>query len=182
MAGAVGGVAGIMAMESSGLYVNGLDKLQDQELGSTAKEIAQAYIDRYIADTQSNLTYEERNQLYPDPQGRGDTDRWQVQVRLDGENLVSPKNTQEYTLVRTYHRKTVYPVVSLIGPEDIWAPEENVEAVADRYMVQPPETYRNCQEKQVRDGLKVTTYYYYYCENNEPYQVRKPQSSAGGVN
>lgn len=36
--------------------------------------------------------------------------------------------------------------------------------------------------KRLKENWLGTYYYYYYCENNEPYQVRKPQSSAGGVN
>jgi hypothetical protein len=34
----------------------------------------------------------------------------------------------------------------------------------------------------MKDNWLGTYYYYYYCENNEPYQVRKVDSSAGGVN
>ena len=36
--------------------------------------------------------------------------------------------------------------------------------------------------KRMKDNWLGTYYYYYYCENNEPYQVRKVDSSAGGVN
>jgi hypothetical protein len=36
--------------------------------------------------------------------------------------------------------------------------------------------------KQLKQNWLGTYYYYYYCENNEPYQVRKANSSAGGVN
>ena len=36
--------------------------------------------------------------------------------------------------------------------------------------------------KRMKANLLGTYYYYYYCENNEPYQTRKPENSAGGVN
>lgn len=36
--------------------------------------------------------------------------------------------------------------------------------------------------KRMKKNWLGSYYYYYYCENNEPYQVRKQQSSAGGVN
>ena len=36
--------------------------------------------------------------------------------------------------------------------------------------------------KRMKDNWLGSYYYYYYCENNEPYQVRKVESSSGGVN
>ena len=36
--------------------------------------------------------------------------------------------------------------------------------------------------KQLKENWLGSYFYYYYCENNEPYQVRKPESSTGGVN
>ena len=36
--------------------------------------------------------------------------------------------------------------------------------------------------KRMKDNWLGSYYYYYFCENNEPYQVRKVESSAGGVN
>ena len=36
--------------------------------------------------------------------------------------------------------------------------------------------------KRLKERWLGTYYYYYYCENNEPYQTRKPESSSGGVN
>jgi hypothetical protein len=36
--------------------------------------------------------------------------------------------------------------------------------------------------KQLKKNWLGTYFYYYYCENNEPYQVRKADSSSGGVN
>ncbi len=170
LACAVGGAAGIIAMESAGLYVNGLDKLQDQELNSTAREIAQSYTDRYIADTNSNLPYEEKEQLYPNPEDRGDADYWQVQIRQGEKVLTSPVNTEGFTLVKTFKRKAVYPVVSLLAPGELPDEASTDESKPDPFMVVPPETYRNYREKTVRDGLKVTTYYYYYCETPE-YEV-----------
>ena len=172
LACAVGGVAGIIAMESAGLYVNGLDKLQDQELNSTAKEIAQSYTDRYVADTYSNLPYDEKEQTYPDPETRSDADYWQVQLRRGEEILTGPANVEGFTLIKTYKRKAVYPVVSLLAPGESLPEDEIAEdGKQDPFLVAPPETYRNYRERTVRDGLKVTTYYYYYCETEE-YEVK----------
>mgnify|MGYP007130652049 CR=1 FL=1 len=42
LAGAVAGAAGIVAMENGGLYVNGLEELQDQKCEDIASSVAQS--------------------------------------------------------------------------------------------------------------------------------------------
>ena len=69
---AVAGVAGIVAMESANLYVNGLDDLQVPLYNDKAEEIAQQYIDFYAVQELGNLIYPVKNELYKNPTYRTD--------------------------------------------------------------------------------------------------------------
>ena len=60
---AVAGTVGIVAMEDAGLYVKGLEELQDQELDNRASTLANSYATIYAVDEYGNLNYTLRNDL-----------------------------------------------------------------------------------------------------------------------
>ena len=62
---AIGGGAGIVALESSGLYVNDLDTLQDQECDSIADTIAKSFARRYAVTQLGDLPYILREEMFP---------------------------------------------------------------------------------------------------------------------
>ena len=84
---AVGGVAGIVVMEGAGLYVNGLDALQDQQYRAIAETLANTYACRYITQEMDTCPEVLQRNLYNDILSRFDRDVWGVQLRLDKQVL-----------------------------------------------------------------------------------------------
>ena len=176
---AVGGATGIVAMESAGLYVNGLDKLQDQELRSIADTVAESYANYYAAKNLSNLSYAMRQSEYPDPrETRGDAEHWLVELRCGEEVLEGPESTTGFSLVKTYTQAPMYPIVSTLSPEDLLKDEETTpeeettqdaeKANAAAYEgVIPPDGYLYQEDRRVWDGGNFETYHYYYYEAPE---------------
>ncbi len=136
----VGCAAGIVGLERSGLYVNDLDTLQDQEYKSIAKTIAEDYAERYAVENRSNLPYRLREEMYPDPKNRSDADHWAVEVRQGDTLLVSPDSPGRYPVVKTYTLTPLYPITSEYGPN--YKPEPSVPETSDptQEPTQPQET------------------------------------------
>ena len=119
--GAVAGGAGIIAMESANLYVNGIEVLQELEYESIGRTIANSYATLFAVEEKGNLTYSMKQNLYQDPENRGDADHWYVQLML--ENAVVAETGQKNALshnatAKTYTVAPLYPIVSLYGPDD----------------------------------------------------------------
>lgn len=176
----IGGGAGIVAMESSGLYVNDLDTLQDQEYESIADTIAKSYARRYAVVQMGNLPYILREDLYADPEKRSDADHWTVQIKEGDQVLVAPNPTGNYTVIKEYNISPLYPLVSLYGPndepKDTTAPTEGSDPTQPAQTVpnQPapasslyqelvvPEGYLYYEQDTRWDGSGFVTYYMYY--------------------
>ena len=186
---AIGGGAGIVAMESSGLYVNDLDTLQDQEYNSIANTIAKSYARRYAVVNMGNLPYILREDLYADPEQRSDADHWTVQLMEGDTLLVAPDTSGSYTVVKEYTIAPLYPLVSLYGPN--YEPEpETSEPTDPTEVTQPtepsqdkpapansmyqelivPEGYLYYEQDTRWNGSGFITYYMYYYQAPE-YQV-----------
>ena len=84
---AVGGVAGIVVMEGSGLYVNGLDALQDQQYRAIAETLAKTYACRYITQEMNACPEVLQKNLYSDVLNRFNRNVWGVSLRLDKQIL-----------------------------------------------------------------------------------------------
>ena len=143
---AVAGVAGIVAMESANLYVNGLDELQIPLYNGKAEEIAQQYIDFYAAHTLGNLIYPVKNELYKNPTYRTDAPYWTVQVAQGDQVLVHPTPLENCEFVREYKIVSVYPMMEL--------PENNESAE------QPSEPVPPSDSDTEQDDFKLPTDYF----------------------
>lgn len=84
---AIGGVAGIVVMESAGLYVNGLDALQGQQYRAIAETLAKTYACRYITQEMSTCPEVLQRNLYSDILDRFDREVWGVQLSLENQVL-----------------------------------------------------------------------------------------------
>ena len=113
---AVAGTVGIIAMENAGLYVRGLEELQDQQCEDIAASVAKNYAQIHAVDTYGNLNYTLRHDLYSDPEDRGDAPFWQVKLEQDGEVLIDPGDVSGYSMSWTYTLEIHYPIASWKRP------------------------------------------------------------------
>lgn len=182
---AVGGAAGIVAMESSNLYVTGLEFLQDQEYESIAKDIATAYAETYAAETLGELPYTLRGDQYQDPADRADAEHWYVSLSLDGKLQASEgKKTGNPAFTKELQIAPLYAIASLLSPEDMAAdstqpttgteamePGDKKEQSGERGSVFPettvPEDYLYYSEVTTWQNGSLLTYYLYYYQAPE---------------
>ena len=120
---AIFGGAGIYAMESADLYVNGIDSLQDQQYDTLAKSIARSYATLYAVENLGNLSYSMRQSLYTDPSSRSDTEHWTVKLVQGDEVLVEPVSLPHCTFVHEYSVTPEYPI-TIYHKETPEKPEE----------------------------------------------------------
>lgn len=109
---AFGGGVGIVAMESAGLYVNGLDALQDREYKNISSTVAHDYVELYAVEQFGNLPYNLKRTMYADPDDRGDTDYWKVKLQQGEEVIVDPGAVTHYTIVKEYTISPQYPIIA----------------------------------------------------------------------
>ena len=117
------GGAGIYAMESADLYVNGIDTIQDQQYDSLARSIARSYATLYAVENWGNLSYSMQQALYTDPADRSDTEHWTIKLEQADQVLVEPATLSNCTFVHTYaitpeYPITIYPQEKPDKPED----------------------------------------------------------------
>ena len=186
---AIGGGAGIVALERAGLYVRDLDTLQDQELDSIAKSLSESFARRYAVVKMGNLPYVLRERMYPNPADRSDAEHWKIQLKTGEEVLVAPGDITGYSLAKTYTVTPLYPLVSLYGPGDApedtqpsgpsepsdpsespTEPESPAPASSMYQELVVPEGYLYYEQDTQWNGAGFTTYYLYYYEAPE-YQV-----------
>ena len=98
----VGGCYGIIAMESSGLYVNDVNQIQEPEMLSICKSVARSYATYYAVKSYSNLSYQERQERYDNPHDRGDADFWAVKLEYWGQTVVTPGSEEGYDMVKSF--------------------------------------------------------------------------------
>ena len=176
---AVGGIAGIVAMESANLYISGLEILQDREYESISKEIATAYVETFAAQTLGDIPYTLRAELLNDPADRPDTEHWYATISLDG-SVLSEEGRQFDAPVfsKEYQIAPLYAIASLLSPEDMLEqdsqpttkpefPGEDRAEEDPRASVVPettvPEDYLYYSEvTSWQNGNRLTYYLYYY--------------------
>ena len=177
---AVGGVAGIVAMESANLYISGLELLQDQAYESISKDIATAYAETFAAQTLGDIPYTLREELYSDPADRSDTEHWYATVSLDGEVLGNEgKYAEPNVFTKEFKLAPLYAIASLLSPEDMQeqqtptatAPDGTGETEDARGPVIPedpvPEDYLYYSEINSWQNGSLLTYYLYYYQAPE---------------
>lgn len=173
---AIAGCAGIVAIESAGLYVNSLDELQEQQYKSISQDIAKSYATLYAVEHLSNMTYTMRQNHYSDPENRADRIYWTLCLEQDNQLLVAPEDTADHTIVKEYTFTPMYPIVSLSGPnkkteelppEDSTAPTQPSVNNSPFLDAEIPEDYLYYDTEIVWEGAGWTTYYYYYYEAPE---------------
>ena len=174
---AIGGGAGIVALESSGLYVNDLDTLQDQECNSIADTIAKSYARRYAVIHLGDLPYILREEMFPNPENRSDSDHWTVKIQLGDEVLVEPDTTQQYSIVKTVSVEPLYPVTSEHGPDYKPQPTETSDPTLGTEPTDPaptdpvlPQGYLYYESETRWNGSGFDTYHLYYYQAPK-YQV-----------
>lgn len=173
---AVGAGAGMFALEQSGLYVGGLDKLQNQEYESMAKEIANRYVSKYVVDEQGKIPYRLEKNLYPDPMERGDADHWRVKLQKGDEVLADP-GQWSHDYVMSYTITPLYPIT--VDP-DYKPPETDTDPDAPTKdpddeppkadwesgltMEDVPSGYLYRDTQTLWENGAINTYYLYYYE------------------
>ena len=170
---AFGGGVGIVAMESAGLYVNGLDELQDQEYKSIALTVAHSYAELYAVNHLGNLPNNLKKMLYTNPADRGDAEYWRVKLQQGDTVLVDPGSVDAYTVVKTYTVTPQYPIVSYsvtndsssLGPTMSTEFDESGEAIEEPPIpdTDVPEGYLYTDRIRIweDDWLAVYDLYYY---------------------
>ena len=174
---AVGGVAGIVSMESANLYITGPEFLQDQAYESISKDIATAYAETYAMATLGDIPYTLRDNLYNDPSDRPDAEHWHATLSLDdviedskGPDVTTPAFTKEFKLA------PLYAVASLLSPKDMEelqnpstepsdTEKEGQDTPRDNMVPEQPvpEGYLYYSEINAwRNGSLITYYLYYY--------------------
>ena len=178
---AIGGGAGIVALEASGLYVNDLDTLQDQECNSIADTIAKSFARRYAVIHLGDLPYILREDMFPNPENRSDSDHWTVKLQLGDTVLVQPDTSKHYTIVKTTSVEPLYPVISEYGPDYKPEPTESEpsasDPTADTEPTEPaptepvlPQGYLYYESETRWNGSGFDTYHLYYYQAPK-YQV-----------
>jgi len=107
---AVGGVAGIIVMEGAGLYVNGLDALQDQQYRSIAQTLANTYACRYITKEMDTCPEILQKNLYSNILNRFDRDVWAVQLSLENQILSETKIPENWAAKIDVTVESEYPI------------------------------------------------------------------------
>ena len=175
----VGCAAGFVALESAGLYVNGLDELQDLAYESIARTIADSYGKLYAAQTLGKLPYTLRESMYDDPLDRSDADHWFVRVYQDGQKLAEAGSVHsDSAYIRSFRVAPLYAIASLYGPDDM---QEDTQTPGptnpeggeqqERNSVFPelrvPDDYLYFTQERVFQGGEVINYYLYYYQAPE---------------
>ena len=175
---AVGGVAGIVSMESANLYITGPEFLQDQAYESISKSIATTYAETYAMETLGDIPYTLRDNLYNDPSDRPDAEHWHATLSL-GDGIEDSKGpyTDTPAFTKEFKLAPLYAVASLLSPKDMEElqnpkptdpkdPEKEGQDTSRDNMVpeQPvPEGYLYYSEINAwRNGSLITYYLYYY--------------------
>lgn len=179
---AIGGGAGIFAMEQSGLYVNGLEKLQSQEYESVAKEIANRYANKYAADKLGKIPYKLKKSIFPDPTERSDAEHWRVKLQQGDEILADPGDTEKFGYVMEFTITPLYPITvdpdykppeedpeSATGPaqgEEGETPNEPPRADWEQGLTQEdvPSGYLYRETENLWENGSLSTYHLYYYE------------------
>ena len=86
---AVGGCAGIVITEGAGLYVNGLEALQDQQYKAIAQALAQDYADRYTAQQMGTCPPVLYDRLYGNTPDRYEESLWSLELHQEEKLLES---------------------------------------------------------------------------------------------
>jgi signal transduction histidine kinase len=172
---AIGCAAGIVALESANLYINGLDALQDQAYESISREIASTYAELYAAEALGDVPYTLKESMYVDPRDRIDAEHWYVRLSLDGKTLSeSGKKQLPAAFTKEYSIDPLYFITSLDDPSE--TEPENTETTDDNLSdttpdsdnpdVVPPEQPDNYLYSTTRtewqNGDFVTYYLSYY--------------------
>ena len=158
---AVAGTVGIVAMENAGLYVNGLDELQDQKCEDIADAVARSYATLYAVDAYSNLNYTLRNDLYSDPENRADAEYWFIRLEQDGEILVDPGDVSVYSDFWTYTVAPHYPIASNKRPA-----QQPAEDATEAGVTAPTTSSPRSSNPQSFVGVEIPEDYLYYETHN----------------
>ena len=178
LTGAIAGAAGIVAMENAGLYVNGLEELQDQKCEDIASAVAKSYAELYAVDTYGNLNYTLRRDLYSDPEERGDAPYWCIKLEQGGNVLADPGDVSGYSMFWSYKIAPHYPIVSRKSPYDREEDDSTTAATSPTASprasqpgsfegVEVPEDYLYYDTHNRWENGSFVTYYFYYSEAPE---------------
>ena len=163
---AVAGVAGIVAMESATLYVNGLDELQDQQFNSIAETIADQYAAYYAVKELGHLPYSVQKALFTDPTDRSDARYWTVKLAQGDEVLEQPAALNNCVFVQEYTITPEYPIMAKVPeetppeqPEDPTDPTS--EPIEDAVQIPTGYLYRQTATLWLNGQLESYELYYY---------------------
>jgi signal transduction histidine kinase len=167
---AIGGIAGIVAMESATLYVNGLDDLQDQQFTSIAETIADQYATLYAVRNLGNLPYSVRNALFANPMSRADARYWTIKLTLGEQVLVEPAVLNNCAFVQEYTITPEYPIMAETpdkeeDPEQPEQPEDPTDptsgSIYDDVQIPTGYLYKQTETLWLNNQLESYDLYYY---------------------
>ncbi len=174
----VGCAAGIVALESAGLYVNSLDALQGHAYNSIAREVAYDYVNLFAVENLGDLPYKLKNEMYADPSDRSDAEHWYATIHLNGELLDDEgKNRGEIAYTKDFSISPIYIIASLYSPEDMIPPSTSTPGTDPTEtpeggmeprgpdipeLVVPPDYLYYTQETIMQNGRMVNYYLYHY--------------------
>ncbi len=161
---AIGGVAGIVVMEGAGLYVNGLDALQDQQYRAIAETLANSYACRYITQEMNTCPEVLQRSLYSDVLSRFDREVWGVELRLDKQVLTEDRIPGSWAAKIDITVESEYPIAV---PYLVPAPDqpETVPSLSDPEPTQEttmPDGWRYNSLETVWEQGSLSVYRLYY--------------------
>ena len=109
---AVSGATGIVAIENAGLYISGLENLQNQEYESMADDIATRFAELYAVEQLGSIPYKLKLSLFPDPADRSDAEYWCVKLQEGDRVLVDPGDLAGYATSATFQCQPLYPIAA----------------------------------------------------------------------
>ena len=155
----VAGTMGIVAMENAGLYVRGLDELQDQQCEVIAATVAKSFAQCHAVDSYGNLRYLLRRDLYSDPEERADAEFWRIRLEQGGEVLVDPGDVSDFSMSWEYTMEVHYPIASWMRPSELNA-DKTTQATA------PATASSYAAGSHLFTDTEITDDYLYYDTHN----------------
>ena len=155
----VAGTMGIVAMENAGLYVRGLDELQDQQCEVIAATVAKSFAQCHAVDSYGNLRYLLRRDLYSDPEERADAEFWRIRLEQGGEVLVDPGDVSDFSMSWEYTMEVHYPIASWMRPSELNA-DKTTQATA------PAAASSYAAGSHLFTDTEITDDYLYYDTHN----------------
>ena len=123
MVTAIGGIAGIVVMEDSGMFVNGPDSLQDQQYRAIAETLANAYTGKHVTKEMATCPDALVRHLYDNVLNRFDNHLWGIRLNLDKQIIAQTEIPENWAKKIEFTVESEYPIAELYLTSDPEEPE-----------------------------------------------------------